>query len=1435
MANTSMLYILNEKQRVIGVASNESPEALPYFNDSLTESIETGVVTYEFSVPAQHPTSEKLIANNHIVVRDLDGNFLLFTIKEVIEAYNDGVLIKSLFCENTAVSELLGEIIAPQTLSSLTLSQAIQKIMKDVSEWSVLDIPYTESKDVNISEHTNLLEVLSDLMKLYEVEMYFTIELTNMLITKKIIHFTKKRGQDTNLRFEYGLNLTDVTRKEDSTGVISALYGVGKGDGENLLTLAGFGLTDDGDFYHLSGSEWIGSHEAVKRWGRNGKHIFDVYKSDTADTAEQLFQETLTELKRRVNPLLTYEAKIVDLERITNIDGQKLRVGDRVLIIDKTFNPAIILSARVIELKRSLTNPMDDAAKLGEYRPLKPSLSKLIKGIQSDANQSVKYPELPKIKQDFTDEVIKPIVTVVDEVEEKVGILDDDMKDTVQKVVDIDAALADVSSGVDDIKEVIKDVKIYKQPEAPTDVPVDTLWIDTDEKPISFMRRWDGTTWQKLAPASPSDIGAVSSSDYNTKMSEIKNTTDGLSTKYETVSTKINGGVGGRNIVPNSNAVKDTTGWKVWSSATKIIYPLSVNAGFVGGGLVFRESDLTVNSTIGVRSPAFSVKKNKVYTISFVVGASNYTLNLDYCYLLFNKSGVGNQSFTVGDVTKFPFFDNTRSPDNALYNTYKVSVTLTANADSDSAEILIGFRSTGIDKEEGVWVRYLKVEEGTFATSWTPANEDTDAAINDKVSSVTYTQKIAEIETTANGISQRVGTVEQTTTDQGTRLKTAEATIKTQANQISSKVESSTYTLDMKDLTGRVSIAETWINQTDEDITFLVKKDEVGSYLNQSPDGFKILGKYLDISGLVTFTTFDQSTQDKINGIDTKAGNAQTTATAAQTTANTAKTNAATAQNAINDMANDNKLTAMEKHQVKKEWDVMAAEKPTIEATAVTYGITTEKTNFVNSYNALNTYLTPLLSSLSTTSDIVGTTFRANFDDYYDKKALLMKKIDETAKTLANNAQSTATTANGTANGVKGLTDGWTMNTTQINGGKIATGTVTSLQINVNELFANSAVVGKITAYDINADKIKSGVIKGIKYESINASNPQIKLVLEGNTLKSYGAIDATTKIQDYSEFREGSLYMYRYTSGQTPIGAEIRSEITPEKFRVWNKLFNAELWSGGLSFSVNSGQNTGSLLFDQFGTESKAGIRAAADAGFVVQRTDGGNDAWLRFDDRNSIQFDRWGNIKAPNGIALGAIWHVNDSWGRERLSIPVEGSTSGDYVLKNYGGRFKFNIDDWTSIEMYDDKTNVGLTYGQNALLKWQRSVGRFEFRNSGDSGWVNAAAGSFQNASSFKWKTDIQNYEGNATEIISNSDVMSYKMKPVDENDDVSTLPTHIGLIAEYAPNEIRSEDGSAVDLYAMISLAWKSIQELNVQINEIKAENVLLKERLDGLTN
>lgn len=117
----------------------------------------------------------------------------------------------------------------------------------------------------------------------------------------------------------------------------------------------------------------------------------------------------------------------------------------------------------------------------------------------------------------------------------------------------------------------------------------------------------------------------------------------------------------------------------------------------------------------------------------------------------------------------------------------------------------------------------------------------------------------------------------------------------------------------------------------------------------------------------------------------------------------TAQNSANTANNLLADISNDNILSPSEKQSTKKEWDIIVGEKSVVESQANTLGVST--TSYVNAYNSLNSYITPLLANLTVNSTIVGSDFRANFKNYYDAKIALLKAVTDKLKSNTDNIQ----------------------------------------------------------------------------------------------------------------------------------------------------------------------------------------------------------------------------------------------------------------------------------------------------------------------------------------------------------------------------------------------------------------------------------------------
>ncbi|WP_201555771.1 phage tail protein [Psychrobacter sp. 72-O-c] len=158
------------------------------------------------------------------------------------------------------------------------------------------------------------------------------------------------------------------------------------------------------------------------------------------------------------------------------------------------------------------------------------------------------------------------------------------------------------------------------------------------------------------------------------------------------------------------------------------------------------------------------------------------------------------------------------------------------------------------------------------------------------------------------------------------------------------------------------------------------------------------------------------------------AKDADDKAVAAQSTANTAKANAKTADDkaiaaqqsataalsSLTEIAADNKLTAVEKKQVKLIFDEMQRVNTDLLARATKYDVSSIA--YTAAYNALVSYITPKLADMSTTSVIIRTAFNGKFDDLFLKRADLNTAIVNAAKLVSDNAQNTANQALDKAN-----------------------------------------------------------------------------------------------------------------------------------------------------------------------------------------------------------------------------------------------------------------------------------------------------------------------------------------------------------------------------------------------------------------------------------
>lgn len=84
----------------------------------------------------------------------------------------------------------------------------------------------------------------------------------------------------------------------------------------------------------------------------------------------------------------------------------------------------------------------------------------------------------------------------------------------------------------------------------------------------------------------------------------------------------------------------------------------------------------------------------------------------------------------------------------------------------------------------------------------------------------------------------------------------------------------------------------------------------------------------------------------------------------------------------------------------------------------------------------------------------------------------------------------------------------------------------------------------------------------------------------------------------------------------------------------------------------------------------------------------------------------------------------------------------------------------------------------------------------------------------------KKNISKFDKNATDIINNSDIYEYNLKP-DEDTDKKIIGFVIGDNYK-TPSEVIDKNGQAVSLYSAIGILWKAVQELSARVEQLEKE-------------
>ena len=393
--------IIGRDMRVFCSPSTDAPDSLPVDDSSggqkinIVNGVATG--TYDFITYTFHKDSKYIESGNYVAFVDKYGRHRLYTIMTV-----DGEDELDVHCEDIGIDLINEDTDSWDTTGNPeTIETTLGRVLGDTG-WTVgrNEIPNRKRATKYDSITDTQLARVGMIMNSFEAECDFEIVLDGSKVVKQVVNIYKTLGEDkTQQRFIDEINLTALRRNESIEDLCTCVRCYGKEVDGKTTTIADI-VYDDGRYYSPKGHVRIYDREARNKWSRFRAYNFEgqgeflgyingTFKYDT-DSAQELFNRGLEELKSRNEKKVAYEASLYKLQA---------DIGDAVQVASTRSGEPIYLSARVQSVTNHYTVNGEDTGVLANYTLLEsnPSqstsdlLEELKKQIVSVSGSTISY------------------------------------------------------------------------------------------------------------------------------------------------------------------------------------------------------------------------------------------------------------------------------------------------------------------------------------------------------------------------------------------------------------------------------------------------------------------------------------------------------------------------------------------------------------------------------------------------------------------------------------------------------------------------------------------------------------------------------------------------------------------------------------------------------------------------------------------------------------------------------------------------------------------------------------------------------------------------------------------------------------------------------------------------------------------------------------
>lgn len=921
------IFILDKSKTVVDVLSNngDSPQS-PFFDDKYIQDLATGAETFEFTTVSNERTSKYTVAGNYVAFK-YKNKIKMFQIMETKEEHEDA-LYKNCYCVIAGL-ELIYNPIREREIPSANVRQFFEIALAD-TDWrlGIVDAALVLSSNIKIERATNVYSLIQEHLSTFDMEIEYRFEMTGNRISGMYIDAYKSRGRETGFRFEYGNNVSGVSKQVDMSELCTAMIGIGKDN----IDFKSVEWGADMPALKPLNQDFIVDVEAHKLWNNNGSYLMGTYTAQT-ESPHELLTLTWNELQRRKQPKMTYD---IQVEMLQGYDDE-INIGDTVKVIDNDYTPALHLTARIGRLELSFTDYRQNKCILTNFKEVKSGILSL------DTIQAIIDGKFPIGSEQIQDGAITE------------GKIDTQYLHTIKTDVII-AAKAEVEdliadkADIKDLNAINASIENLKAKDAEIEnAVIDNLKATTAE--IENLKAKDATIENLVAQkANIEDLNAINASISNLEaikadivdLEATNATINNLKANVAEIDTLLAGNITADNIQSGSITSNELASGTITAGSGVIadgaignaqissLDAAKINAGTIDTSRVTVAGPNSNLKLSGNRLQVFNgVGANQVERVSLgdVKGdGSQYGLlvrGADGKTVIMDENGVTNAGITDGAITNDKINPDANI-DGAKININSVITRINEDGSESIQGTKIDIEGTSLSTKLSN-ITTTQTAQGNKISEHSSKIAANESAINLKVDSQTYQSDKEGIETQLNKNTADIALnkeqialkVEQADIDKAksevegkidTKVNTAKAEIKVTTDKISQNVSNLTTTVNNKadgttvsNLSNKVGSLETSVNGISGTVSNLETTVESKADANSVYTKKEVDSKTAEIKATTdAITQRVSSTESTTTTLTTKVNTAQSTANTAKDNASKAQTAATNAQNTAN-------------------------------------------------------------------------------------------------------------------------------------------------------------------------------------------------------------------------------------------------------------------------------------------------------------------------------------------------------------------------------------------------------------------------------------------------------------------------------------------------------------------------------------------------------